>query len=236
MYKNKKILALILARGGSKGIPKKNIKKLKGKPLIAYTVEKALKSNYLDRIILSTDSKEIANIGKKYGAEVPFMRPKILATDHATSEESMIHAINWLKENENYNSKYVMLLQPTSPLRKVKDIDKSVEKIIDKKADSLVSLVQSDKHPFWMMKIKDGQVKTFDKKKEKYKRRQELPPIYIINGAIYIMKTNLFLKKKKLQPGYTIPHIMPKKRSIDIDDILDFKFVKMLIKEGIIDV
>lgn len=231
MYKRSKILALILARGGSKGIPKKNIKILKGKPLLAYTIEEAKNSKYIDRIILSTDDKYIANTGKKYGAEVPFIRPEKLATDEATSEDTMIHAIKWLQDNDNYNPKYTMLLQPTSPLRIKKDIDKSIELIINKGADSLVGLVKSDKHPYWMMEIKNGEVVPFDERKTEYNRRQELPPIYIINGAMYIVRTELLLKEKNLQPGYTVPYIMPKKRSVDIDDMMDWRFVEMLIEE-----
>ncbi|MTI59276.1 MAG: acylneuraminate cytidylyltransferase family protein [Firmicutes bacterium] len=230
MINNQVVLSIILARSGSKGIPKKNIKKLKGKPLISYTIEEAVKSKYIDRIIISTDDFQIGEIAKQYGAEVPFLRPKELATDKATSEDAMIHTINWLEKNEEYKSDYVMLLQPTSPLRRVEDIDKSLEKLIIINGDSLISLCEADKHPAWMMEIKDNTAVPFYSEKIEYNRRQELPKIYNINGAIYITKTNLFLKYKSRWAGKTIPYIMPKERSIDIDDNFDWKVVESLME------
>ena len=226
---SEKILAIILARGGSKRIVNKNIKELNGKPLIAYTIEEAQKSKYLDRLILSTDDEEIIRVAKQFGAEIAFLRPKELATDTTTSEDAMVHAINWLSNNEGYNSDYVMLLQPTSPLRKAEDIDNAFEKLIKEKGDSIISLCKVDKHPYGMMKIENGKAIPYISNRKKYNRKQDLPNLYYINGAIYITKTNLFLKTKLLLAGKLIPYIMPKERSIDIDDIFDWRIAELFI-------
>ena len=231
MYKKNDILAVILARGGSKGIPKKNIKPLNSRPLIYYTISEAQNSDYIDRLVVSTDDNEIAKTSKKYGAEVPFKRPEYLASDEATSIDAIIHTLNWLDENESFSPEYVMLLQPTSPLRRVKDIDDSIEQLIENKGDSLISLKESEKHPYWMMEIQEGLVEPFSEKKEEYSRRQDLPAVYEINGAIYLARTDLLLEEKTLSPGDTLPYVMPKERSIDIDDIFDWKIAELLLKE-----
>ncbi len=141
-YKGKKTLGVITARGGSKGIPRKNIKELLGKSLIAYTVDAAAGSQYLSRCIVSTDDSEIAEISKKYGAEVPFMRPEDLAQDKSTSIPVIQHALTWLKDNEGEEYDYVMILQPTSPLRSAEDIDACIQKIVDTGADSVMSMYE----------------------------------------------------------------------------------------------
>ena len=166
MYKGKNILGLIPARGGSKGLPRKNIKPLLGKPLIAWTIEQALASRYLDRVVVSTDNKEIAEISKKYGAEVPFMRPKELAEDNAKGIDVVLHAIDWLKEN-NKRKQYdlMMLLQPTSPLRATEDIDKAIETLFLKEAKAIVSVCEVAHHPLWANTLpKNGCMKDFIKK------------------------------------------------------------------------
>ena len=140
MYKNKKILAVITARGGSKSIPKKNIKKLAGKPLIAYTIEAAKKSRFLTRTIVSTDYENIAEVSRRYNADVPFLRPQKYAQDKSTSMEVVQHALSWLQENKNEKYDYLMILQPTSPLRISEDIDACIKLAVDKKADSVMSM------------------------------------------------------------------------------------------------
>jgi len=138
MYKDKKILALIPARGGSKGLPRKNIKPLLGKPLIAWTIEQSLASKYLDKVVVSTEDKEIAEISKKYGAEVPFIRPKELAKDDTPSIDVVLHAIDFLEKKELFN--IIVLLQPTSPLRTISDIDNSIEFLFSKNAQAIISV------------------------------------------------------------------------------------------------
>ncbi|AZR73887.1 acylneuraminate cytidylyltransferase [Anoxybacter fermentans] len=224
-------LALILARGGSKGIPKKNIKILNGKPLLAYTIEEAKKSKFIDRVVLSTESEEIAEVGKRYGAEVPFMRPKELATDEASSIDAIIHALNWLKMNEDYWPKFTVLLQPTSPLRTVKDIDGAIEKLLEHNAESLVSLCEVDKHPFWLKKIIDNRVVPYTEEGQHITRRQDLPKVYSLNGAIFIAESILLVKERSFYVGRTIPYIMPKERSVDIDNIIDWHLAEILMKE-----
>lgn len=158
MIGNKCVVAIIPARGGSKGIPRKNIKNLNGKPLIAYTIEEALKSKYVDRVIVSTEDLEIAEISKSFGAEVPFFRPKELAQDDTPGIEPIIHAINYLLNDENYNFDYVMCLQCTSPLRNSKQIDEAILEMYNKDADSAVSVCESEVNPYWMKVIKNGKM------------------------------------------------------------------------------
>ena len=144
----KSVLVIIPARGGSKGVPKKNIKSLNGKPVISYTIEEAKKSKYIDRIVVSTDNKDIAEVSKNYGAEVPFLRPSELAKDDTPGIDPIIHCINWLKENEKYLPDYVCLLQCTSPFRRVQQIDEALERLIYENFDSLVSICESEVTPY----------------------------------------------------------------------------------------
>ncbi|GAG81989.1 unnamed protein product [marine sediment metagenome] len=174
MYKNKTIIALIPARGGSKGLPRKNIKELDGKPLIAHTIEVAKQSRIFDRIIVSTDDKEIAEVAKEYGAEVPFIRPAELATDTADAMDVLIHALKWFK-NKGQNFDYVMKLQPTSPLRTEQDIKNSMDLIIQKDGDSILSVSECEHHPFWSNTLgTDLKMNNFIKKEIRKKNRQEL--------------------------------------------------------------
>lgn len=228
----KKILAIIPARGGSKGIPRKNIKVFNNKPLIAYTINEALKSKYIDRVIVSTEDDEIASVSKYYGAEVPFLRPKELSADSTPGIDPIIHCINWFNQNENYYPDYVCLLQCTSPLRKTKHIDEALEKIIYNESDSLVSVCESEISPYWMKKIEDGKMKDFLDATKFYSRRQDIPKVYRLNGAIYISKTESLLNNKSFHTENTLPYVMDRITSIDIDDMVDFKFAEFLMKEG----
>lgn len=227
------ILALILARGGSKGIPRKNIKKMLGKPLITYTIEAALNSKYIDRLVVSTDDNKIAELCKKNGADVPFMRPAELATDDSGSNKAILHALEWLKEKENYIPDYFALLQPTSPLRTAEDIDQAIEKLKNSKnANSLKSVYKTQESPYWMREInEEGYLKPFIEKDENYYQRQKLPDLFMPNGAIYIIETAIFLKKLSFNTKKTIPYIMNYKKSIDIDDENDWKIAEMFLKE-----
>jgi len=228
-----KILGIIPARLNSKGIFKKNIRLLAGKPLIAYSIETALKSKYLERVIVSTDSEEIARIARKYGAEVPFIRPKKLAQDNTPMIDVVIHAFNFIKTIEYYEPEWIVLLQPTSPLRTADDIDNAIELAIKHNADSVVSVCEceSNSHPYWLKKIENGKLVSFIKTKKKYPIRQLLPVVYRLNGAVYIVKSQILKKFKSLYGRNTIPYIMDPTRSIDIDTPLDFKFAEFLIKE-----
>ena len=228
MYKEKSIFGLIPARSGSKGLPGKNVKPLLGKPLIAWTIKQAMASKYLDGVIVSTNDKEIAGISKRYGAEVPFMRPKELATDEAKSSDVILHAINWTEENDKPYD-LVMLLQPTSPLRIKEDIDKAIELLFEKRADAIVSVCEMEHHPYWSNVLpEDGCMKDFIKP-EAARRRQELPAFYRLNGAIYLSYCNYLKQEKSFFGDKTFAYIMPRERSIDIDEELDFIVAEILL-------
>ncbi|OGZ22927.1 MAG: hypothetical protein A3A08_02660 [Candidatus Nealsonbacteria bacterium RIFCSPLOWO2_01_FULL_41_9] len=232
MLNNEKILAIIPARGGSKGLPKKNIKFLAGKPLIAHTIEKALKSKYLDKVIVSTDDKKIAEISKKYGAQVPFLRPKKYAKDNSPVFETILHAVNWLEKKGEYFD-IVVWLEPTSPLRKEGEIDKAIGLFLKniKRADSLVSLGEVHlEAPHIMKKIKRGYVNPFIEINKAIYTRQQLPKTYFPYGVIYLSKIGAFKKYKTFYQKRTIPYFIERWQNYEIDDIFDFICVEAILR------
>lgn len=232
MIQKDKTVAVIPARGGSKGISRKNLSTVFGKPLIAYTIEAALKAQTLAKVIVSTDDDQIRAVSQDYGAEVPFMRPHHLSTVTATTLSVLQHAITYLAEQQDYLADMVVCLQPTSPLRSAEDIDAAVTLCLDSGADSVVSLCQAKHHPCWMKKIVDGRVHPLMNENENhYTRRQDLPPVYQLNGALYVTRTNVLLEENSVLGKYTAPYIMPEERSIDIDTPSDLKFAELLIRE-----
>ena len=232
--KKETIVAVIPARGGSKGIPQKNLRTILGKPLIAYTIETALQAKTLTRTIVSTDDEQIKEVSQDYGAEVPFLRPSHLATDTAPGISVLQHAIIYLAEHEGYLTDIVVCLQPTSPLRSGEDIDAAVNLCLDSGADSVVSLCQAKHHPYWMKKIVDGRVHPLmNENVNHYTRRQDLPPVYQLNGALYVTRTNVLLEENRVLGKYTAPYIMPAERSIDIDTTNDLRVAETLLKEGV---
>lgn len=237
MIKNKTILAIIPARAGSKGLANKNTRKLENIPLIAYTINSAKHSTYIDTIIVSTDCLEIANIAKEYGATAPFLRPAEFATDISPSHEFILHVLRWLDVNENKSYDILCLLQPTSPFRKSRDIDLSLEKFINSKnADSLVSINETRRTPYWMKTIDDrGFIHDFIEHKEINSRRQDLPKIYEPNGAIYIMACSDFVEFETFYTSKTTFYLMDQTSSVDIDDILDFKLAELILKENLVE-
>ena len=217
MYKNKKILGIIPARGGSKGLRRKNILLVAGKPLIAWTIEAARKSKYLDRVILSSEDPEIISVAKKSGCEVPFVRPKTLAGDKTTGIEPVLHAIKTLKESYDY----VVLLQPTSPLRSSADIDGCIKQCISMNSSSCVTVTKPDKSPFWMFSLtRKGRLKPLLKAKRGI-RRQDLPEVYALNGAVYVAESSRLLKARSFITYDTLAYEMPQERSLDIDTEAD---------------
>jgi CMP-N,N'-diacetyllegionaminic acid synthase len=219
------VLGIITARGGSKGIPGKNIKPLLGKPLIAYTIEAALQSKALDRLILSTDDEGIAEVAKKYGCDVPFMRPKELAEDNTPHLPVMQHAVNWLKDHEGHAPDYVMILQPTSPLRQAFHIQEAVELIRSSGADSVLSVAEVPEHfnsRKTMIADKDGMLKLihpFDAPiYQRIARRQDLQKEYWSVGSIYLFKTTLLnVDKPNFYGEKTAPYSIEEKYVVDID-------------------
>ena len=224
------MIAIIPARGGSKELPGKNIKVLNGKPLIAYTIEAALQSKSLSRIIVNTDDEKIAEVAMKYGAEVPFLRPENLASDSAKTIDVLIHAINKLENDEMIDVESLMVLQPTSPLRKASHIDEAVELFFRKNADSVISYCL-EAHPIkWHKYINDDGCFE-DIFEESLASRQLLRKTYYPNGAIYIYKKENVLSEK-LYTENSFAYIMPRKFSVDIDSIDDFNYCEYLINNN----
>ncbi len=226
------VLAVIPARGGSKSIPNKNIVDVGGKPLIAWTIEESQKSSAIERLIVSTDSQRIAEIALEYGAEVPFMRPDKLAADDTPGIDPIIHAANWLEENVGYRSEYVMCLSPTTPLRTAFDIDASIEMIRNKGADAVVSIVLAKHHPNWMKRMDaDGYMVDYIQQENLIPRRQDLPDVYALNGAIYLARREVLLEKRSWYTEKTCAYVMPEERSIDIDTPWDLKLASLILQE-----
>ena len=229
MYNNKSILAIIPARGGSKGVPRKNIVEVGGKPLIAWTITEAQKSRYIDRLILSSDDDEIVDVAKFWGCEVPFVRPESLAKDDTPGVEPVLHAISAISEKYDY----VLLLQPTSPLRTVEDIDGCIELCITKRANACISVSEPDKSPYWTFSVDDnGKLQPLMEDHKIYTQRQLLPQTYYINGALYIAKSDWIIQSKAFISPETFAYKMPPKRSIDIDTKLDIDFLNFLSAKG----
>lgn len=234
-----KILGIIPARGGSKSIPRKNIKELGGKPLIAWTIEAAKKSGVLDRLILTTDDSEIAEAGKGLGVEVPFMRPKELAEDKTPTLPVLQHAVEWLKENEGYVPDAVMLLQPTAPLRRPEHIQGAVELLKQSGADSVVSVVEIPGHfsPYWaVVEKEDGRAELFvgEPIRKRIPRRQDFPKkTYANNGAIYLFRPHLLFDAEK--PSLYGEHVrllpMEEKYSVNIDSPEDWELAEIAMKK-----
>lgn len=225
--KKPKVLGLIPARGGSKGLPRKNIRLLVGRPLISWTINSALKSKYINSVVVSTDDREIAEISRKCGAEVPFFRPKKLSQDKSLRNEVILHALNKIKGFD-----YVVLLQPTSPLRTSECIDQAFKEFIESGASSCVSVTEQHPSPEWIFKISEN--KRIDNRQNNFvlQNRQDLPQYYALNGAIYITSVNHFLNYEGNDPFVcddTFPFIMNKENSIDIDDEIDFSICSVRI-------
>jgi len=223
------MIAIIPARGGSKGLPGKNIKSFCGMPLIAYTVEEAKKSKYIDQIIISTDDQEIAQIAQEYGAECPFMRPKELASDTASVIDTYIYTIDRLNSEFGKDIKEFMVLQPTSPLRVASDIDSAIELFKKKDADSVVGYTLEEHPIIWHKYVNDdGRFENIFE--ENIQNRQEIRSSYYPNGAIFIFKYDL-IKSKRFYTDKSYAYIMPKNRSVDIDTLDDFEYAEFLMKK-----
>jgi CMP-N,N'-diacetyllegionaminic acid synthase len=233
MIGGKKLLAVIPARGGSKRLPRKNILDLAGKPLIAWTIEAALGSKYIDRVIVSTDDKEIATISKKYGADVPFMRPSELATDEAKSVDVVLHLLEKLKKiREKYD--YIILLQPTSPLRTTQNIDDSVELLQARKSDAVISVCKVEHSPLWCNLIPDDDLSNFLDHSILNKRSQDLEQYYRLNGAIYLCNAEKLKEEKAFfLKNRCSAYKMNRESSVDIDSRMDFLYASVCINNGI---
>lgn len=227
MYKDKTFLAVIPARGGSKRLPRKNILDLQGKPLIVYSIESGKNSKYIDRVIVSSDDDEILKMSKKFGAGI-IKRPNELASDIATSFDTIKHTIENVKDYD-----YIILLQPTSPLRNSNHIDEAIELLENRNADAIISVCKMGHSPLWSNTLDNSlSMKGFLKNEILNKRSQDLETCYRLNGAIYICNTDKFLEEGSFFLEKKIfAYIMDKKSSIDIDEEYDFKIAEVFIND-----
>ena len=234
--RKKEILAIIPARGGSRRIPKKNIKKLAGKPLLAYTIEAAKKSIYINRIITSTDDEEVAQIAREYGSEVPFMRPVEFADDQATDLVVFEHSLSWLSENEDYKPDIVVQLRPTSPLRTVKEIDTAIELLLaHPEADSVRTVAEPEQSPYKMYRINDNgmlePLLNLNEEKESFNLpRQSLPKVYKHVGYVDVIWERTISQKHQMTGEKIVPLILKEAYS-GIDTPADWELYEYLISK-----
>ncbi len=234
-----KILGIITARGGSKRVPRKNIKEFLGKPLLAWSIEIGKEADVFDRFILTTEDKEIAEIGKKYGIEVPFMRPKEFALDTSKSFDAIRHAVEWLKESDNFYPDWIILLEPTSPGRRPFHIREIVEIIKNNqgKIDSIIGIskLPSHYHPLKVLKMENGGLvkrQTGKLIRETEIRNQDFPELYYSNSAIYAFRTgNLFGENPNLWGNKTLGYLMDEKYSMDIDTLEDWLMAEIKMRK-----
>ena len=224
------IFGIIPGRKGSKGVLNKNIRKINGKPLISYSIEAALESEYIKKVVVSSDSDEILEIAGSYGVE-SIKRPEHLAQDDSTTVDVVKHVLDVFNESNKYFPEILVLLQPTSPLRDSNDIDEAIKMFLkDGDADALISVSKYNHNPLWSFKIENNFLSPANDEKFLNKRRQELPELFLPNGAIYIIKTRKFLEKNSFVMKKTKAFIMSEEKSMDIDTELDLKLVKCLMK------
>ena len=222
------VLAIIPARGSSKGVLRKNIREVAGKPLIAWTIEEAKSSKYVDRVILSSEDEEIIQVAGRLGCEVPFVRPTELARDDTPGIAPVLHAIETLAENYDY----IVLLQPTSPSRKAEDIDACIEFCLKRNAPACVSVTEPVHNPYWMFQVnRKGEMTPVIKSDSTFSRRQSIPTIYAVNGAVYVAKKDWLEKTKTFISDETVAYPMPKERSLDIDSEFDLRVFTCLVSQ-----
>ena len=216
------------------GLLRKNIRELAGKPLIAWTIEVSRKSRSLSRVIVSTDDQEIAEVARKYGAEVPFMRPDDLASDHASHISVVRHAVQWLARHEDWSPDSVVTLLPTCPLRAAEDIDGAIDLAKSRSAEAVVGVTEARDHPFLTRRMSDaGVLDEFVPCDIEYPRRQDLPGAFAINGAVYVNPCRTLPDVTSLIPPGALGLVMPPERSLDIDTEWDFHLAELLMWAGL---
>jgi CMP-N,N'-diacetyllegionaminic acid synthase len=224
-----KVLAIIPARGGSKGIPKKNLRKLAGKPLIEYTISAAKNSKLISKIIVSTDDKKIAKLSESLGVDVPFLRPKNISQDNSKTLDVINHSIDFLKISQDYIPDIVILLQPTSPLRTTRDIDKSIQLLKQKKCSSVISVKKIKEHPNAAFKLSKKNLKPVMKNFEQFYQRQKFPDLFFPTGGIYTFWYETLKNTKNIYGSQITPLIISDESMIDIDNPLDFFICESII-------
>ena len=225
MIEGLSVLALIPARGGSKGLPGKNIRPAGGRPLIDFTIAAARAAQCVDRVVLSSDDDEIMRVARDCGCEVPFRRPAELATDEASSIDVVLHALDALPAHD-----LVVLLQPTSPLRTAEDIDGACRLMLQRDAQSCVSVTPAEQSPYWMFRLSgDGLLDPLLTDSARASRRQDLPPVYVLNGAVYVARCEGLRRERSFVGPRTVGYVMPAERSLDIDTPADFEAFARLV-------
>jgi len=227
-----KILGITLARGGSKSVPRKNIRPILGVPMIGYTIAEALRSRFITRYVVSTDNEEIRDIALKYGAEVPFLRPAEYATDAATSVAALQHAVRWIEQDEGIKYDYIIELMCTNPIKTVNDIDATIEKLITTGADSVIAVHKlEDHHPIRIKKIEDDRIVEFCLPETPESRRQDLKPdAYIRSGSIYALTHDHLMVDGRRYGSYeSRPYILPQERAINVDTEIDFLIAEHIL-------
>lgn len=234
MIEARDILAVIPARSGSKGVPKKNVRSLCGVPMIGYTVQAALESRHcFDRIVVSTEDEDFAELSRKLGAEVPFLRPPELAGDRVPMVPVLQHVVRKLERSRQRSYEWVCLLQPTEPFRTREDIEACIALADEGGCDSVISVVQVfSVHPLLMKKIEDNRLVPFSIPEQEGCRRQDLsPPSYMRNGAVYLARRDVLMNEDSLWGEIIRPYVMPEERSIGVDSELDFRLAEVLMSE-----
>jgi CMP-N,N'-diacetyllegionaminic acid synthase len=231
MINDLSVIAVIPARGGSKGLPGKNIRPLLGKPLIGWSIEQAFASKYIDEVVVSSDCPEIIELSRKFGANVPFKRPAKLASDNSTTIDVLIHCLDWFEEN-NKSFDILVLLEPTSPIREVSDIDNSLRILISKEQGSVVSVCKTEgQNPaFCFKKNDDSKINPYLEIQPTNLRRQEIEPVYFLDGTIYSSFTSSLRNQKSFYHNCTFGFEVPKWKSLEIDDIVDFSMVESVMR------
>lgn len=227
------ILAVIPARGGSKGIPRKNTYPLAGKPLLAYSIEVALGARLVTDVVVSTDDAEIREVALRYGAQAPFLRPAELATDTALAIPTVQHAVSEMERRRGIAYNYVAMLQPTAPLRTVDDLERCLTQLFESAADGIISVVHVDNwHPMKMKRFVDGWLVNYQEPPVENPPRQILPPVYMVNGAIYASRRNVLMNRSTFSGDRCLGYIMPAERSVNIDAEVDFIVAEYFLRRG----
>ena len=232
MINGKSVIGIVPARAGSKGLPRKNIAPLCGKPLIAWSIEAGLRSQYIDLVIVSTDSNKIAGIAAEYGASVPFIRPAELATDETPTIDVVIHALEYLNIQRKQRFDYTVLLEPTSPLRDEADIDRAIKQLVDNVgASSLVGISRTEaQNPAFLVVLSENNFLIgLDQSEIKPVRRQEIKDVYFLEGSIYVSDTKTLIARRTFCHQETLGCIFPKWKSLEVDDLEDLIMVEALM-------
>ena len=223
-------LGLIPARGGSKGVPGKNVRALAGRPLVAWTIETARACARIDRLVVSTDDERIAEVCRRSGAEVPFLRPAELAADDTPDRPVYDHAVDWLAGSDGYRPDAVVWLRPTAPLREPGDIDRALDLLVETGCDTVRSVCRAEHHPYWMRTLDGDRLRPLLDAADDavFHRRQLLPAVYRLNGAVDVVRCSSAAERGELFAGDVRGYVMPPERSVDLDTELDFALAELL--------